>query len=112
MVLPLVFIRMLITITKKIYFWDGTEGIIILFCHCTMASQEEAVKGIEDKLDCLFENKTFIPGIELHDLYVKVIGLPDSEASMRIMKKFTFLNVFPIEWGTKLWSLWSESSES
>lgn len=79
-----------------------------------MASQEEAVKGMEDKLDCFFENKTFIPGIELHDLYVKVIGLPDSdfETSMRIMKKFTFLNVFPIEWDTKLWSLWSESSES
>ena len=71
-----------------------------------MGAREETAKGIEDRLDHLFENETPIPEYQLHGLYVGVIGLgvDNFEASMRIMKKFTFLNVHPIDWDTQLWS--------
>lgn len=66
---------------------------------------ETTTKRIEDRLDYLFEIKKIIPVLEKPKLYVGVMGLSDFEASMRIMKKFTFLNIFPVdEWDTHLWS--------
>lgn len=66
------------------------------------------IDAIEKSLDRLFERKAeAIPWNERADLYGRILALDprnNHERTVTIVKKFTHLNVFPIDFDPVLWS--------
>lgn len=62
------------------------------------------IDAIEKRLDGLFEEKRIIPVNERSILWGRILALPNHDGIVTILKKFAFLNVFPVDYDSDLWT--------